>query len=231
MLGALADKILNRFGVEAARAATFGNFLRTRHIDLIVDVGANLGQFAEGTRARGYTGRVQSFEPVGKIYHALEQRATRDPKWTVTRAALGAAPGEVQINLYDNHTLNSLHALDDGTARRLSVDPTVLGTETVPMTTLDTALAGDPATAILLKIDTQGHERAVLDGAGATLARTEALLLELPVVALYEGIWSFNEALAHIDALGFTPAQFRAVNTMTDDPACAIEFDCLFRRK
>lgn len=231
MLGALASKIMNRFGVEAVRSATFGNFLRTRHIDLVVDVGGNLGQFAESVRERGYTGRIHSFEPVGKIFHSLERRAARDPKWTVTRAALGAAPGEVQINLYDNHTLNSLHALDDGNARRLAVDPTVIGTESVPMTTLDAALASDPATSILLKIDTQGHERAVLDGAGATLARASALLLELPVVPLYEGIWSFNEALAHIDALGFTPAQFRSVNTMADDPACAIEFDCLFRRK
>ncbi|KQN93050.1 hypothetical protein ASE95_10735 [Sphingomonas sp. Leaf231] len=231
MLSALANKIMNRFGVEAVRAATFGNFLRTRDIDLVVDVGANLGQFAEGVRERGFTGRLHSFEPVGKVFKALEQRAASDPKWTVTRAALGAAPGAVEINLYDNHTLNSLHALDDVTARRLAVDPTVLGTETVPMTTLDAALAGDPARSILLKIDTQGHERAVLEGAGETLARTSALLLELPVVALYEGIWTFNEALAQIDALGFTPAQFRTVNTMRDDPACAIEFDCLFRRK
>jgi FkbM family methyltransferase len=231
MLGALANKMMNRFGVEAVRAATFGNFLRTRHIDLVVDVGANLGQFAQGVRERGYGARIHSFEPVGKVFQALEQRAASDPKWTATRTALGAAPGAVVINLYDNHTLNSLHALDDGTARRLSVDPTVIGTETVPMTTLDDALANDPARSILLKIDTQGHERAVLDGATATLARTSALLLELPVVPLYESIWSFNEALAHIDALGFTPAQFRTVNTMTDDPACAIEFDCLFRRK
>ncbi len=231
MLGALANKVLNRFGIEAARAATFGNFLRTRHIDLVVDVGGNLGQFAESVRERDYTGRIHSFEPVGKVFAALEQKAARTPLWTVSRLALGAEPGEVEINLYDNHTLNSLHALDGGTAERLAVDPRVIGTEKVPIATLDSVLATDPATSILLKIDTQGHERAVLDGAQAVLARTSALLLELPVLPLYEGLWSFNEALAYIDSLGFTPAQFRTVNTMVDDPACAVEFDCLFRRK
>lgn len=231
MLGALAKTVMNRLGVEVVRAATFGNFLKTRHIDLVVDVGANLGQFAGDVRDRGYAGRIHSFEPVGKIFAALEQRVARDPQWQATRTALGAAPGEVQINLYDNHTLNSLHALDDGNARRLDVDPTVLGTETVPIATLDDLLANDPARSIFLKIDTQGHERAVLEGARAVLERTSALLLELPVLPLYEQSWSFNEALAYIDALGFTPAQFRTVNTIADDPACAIEFDCLFRRK
>ncbi|MEH3103693.1 MAG: FkbM family methyltransferase [Sphingomonas phyllosphaerae] len=231
MLNVVAKKVLNHFGVEAVRAATFKNFIATRPIDLVVDVGGNLGQFAGQVRECGYAGRIHSFEPVSNVFAALEQRAARDPNWQVSRAALGAAPGEVQINLYDNHTLNSLHALDHGVAQRLAVDPRVIGTETVPIATLDDMLADDPARSIFLKIDTQGHERAVLDGASATLARATALLLELPVVALYEGLWSFSEALAHIDALGFVPAQFRTVNTMVDDPASAVEFDCLFRRK
>ncbi|MFK3890340.1 FkbM family methyltransferase [Sphingomonas sp. NPDC079357] len=231
MLNVVAKKIFSRLGIEAVRAATFRNFIATRPIDLVVDVGGNLGQFAEHVRESGYADRIHSFEPVGKVFAALERRAARDQHWQVTRAALGAAPGEVQINLYDNHTLNSLHALDHDAAQRLAVDPRVIGTETVPIATLDDMLADDPAQSVFLKIDTQGHERAVLEGASATLARTTALLLELPVVPLYEGSWSFNEALAHIDALGFAPAQFRAVNTMADDPASAIEFDCLFRRK
>ncbi|PZQ59636.1 MAG: hypothetical protein DI544_10935 [Sphingomonas taxi] len=223
--------LLNRAGIETARKATLHHFLRTRHIDLVVDVGANLGQFVGEIRERGYKGPLHSFEPVSKVFAALEKKAARDPSWTVTRTALGAEPGEAHINLYEFDTLNSMHSIDAGSAQRLGVDPALRGVETVPVTTLDLALAGNDATSILLKIDTQGHERAVLDGAGETLKRTSALLLELPSEKLYENIWGFSEAIAHLDALGFTPAQFRAVNTMNDDPACAMEFDCLFRRK
>jgi hypothetical protein len=77
----------------------------------------------------------------------------------------------------------------------------------------------------------QGFEKPVLEGASEVLRRVHALYVELPVEHLYEGGWTFAEAIQYLDALGFTPAQFRTVNSLPDDRACAVEFDCLFRRK
>lgn len=231
MFKAVAKTLLDRVGIESVRRSTLHRFINTRAIDLVVDVGANLGQFAQGMRTRGYRGPIHSFEPVSTVYTPLAAKAARDPQWRTTRSAVGAAAGEAEIQIYRNHTLSSLHPIDAGGAATIGVDPTVVMTETIPVTTLDTALAGDRSSAIFLKIDTQGHERSVLDGAARTLEHTIGLLLELPVEHLYQGIWSFNDAIAHLDALGFVPAQFRVVNTMIDDPASAMEFDCLFRRK
>jgi hypothetical protein len=104
-------------------------------------------------------------------------------------------------------------------------------TETVPVVTLDDVLAGDPACDIFLKVDVQGFEKQVLEGAQEVLNRTVALYLELPIQHLYEGSWTFREAINFIDDLGFEPAQFRMVSSLPDDPACAVEFDSLFRRK
>jgi hypothetical protein len=77
----------------------------------------------------------------------------------------------------------------------------------------------------------QGFERQVLDGATDTLKRTLAIYLELPVEHLYDGGWTFTEAIQHLDKLGFAPAQFRTVVPLPDDHSSAFEFDCLFRRR
>ena len=229
MLSGLKTALLDRFGLEVQRRATLAHFLRTREIDLVVDVGANLGQFAQSVRSKGYHGRIHSFEPVGATFAALKPLADRDGQWTVQQTALGSAPGSAEINVLDNHALSSMLTptdlmgrYDTGGGKR---------TETVAIETLDRVLAQDPARNVFLKIDVQGLEKQVLEGARETLGRTVALYVELPIHPLYEGMWTFVEAIQHIDALGFEPAQFRMVNSLPDDPASAVEFDSLFRRK
>lgn len=229
MRKALKTRVLDTLGIEIQQSATLSNFLRTREIDLVIDAGANLGQFARSIRSKGYRGRITSFEPVQYVFNALQHRASKDPLWTVSRAGLGSTLGTANINVMGNHTLSSfrkptdlIRGYDKGTEVR---------TEQVPVVTLDHAIGNDPARSIFLKIDVQGYEKEVLQGATEILKRTIALYLELPVRHLYEGCWTFRDAIGFIDDLGFEPAQFRTVSPQANDPASAIEFDCLFRRK
>ncbi|MBY0509067.1 MAG: FkbM family methyltransferase, partial [Rhodospirillaceae bacterium] len=106
----------------------------------------------------------------------------------------------------------------------------VVRVESVAVVALDGYDVG-AAQAVFLKIDTQGYEREVLAGAGTLLKRCVGLQLELPIEHLYKDVWSFNEALAFVDNLGFVPAQIRMVNALHDDKASALEFDVIFRRK
>lgn len=229
MLAGFKSKVLDHLGMEVQRSATLANFLSTRPIDLVVDAGANLGQFAQSIRQKGYSGRIHSFEPVGYVFDALSKFVATDQKWIATKAALGAEAGTAKINVYGNHTLASILKATDLLAQYDS--DAAMMVEEVPVRTLDEVLEHDPAKHIFLKVDAQGFERQVLEGAPKTLDRTVALYLEVPIGHLYEGSWSFREAINFIDDLGFEPAQFRTVSFQPDDSASAIEFDCLFKRK
>lgn len=166
---------------------------------------------------------------MGYVFDALSKFVAKDQKWIATKAALGAEAGTAKINVYGNHTLASILKAT-GLLAQYDSDEAMM-VEEVPVRTLDEVLEHDPAKHIFLKADVQGFERQVLEGAPKTLDRAVALYLEIPIGHLYEGSWSFREAINFIDDLGLEPAQFRTVSFQPDDSASAIEFDCLFKRK
>lgn len=229
MLALCLHKILRKAGFEIQRTPSALNFLTSRGVDLVLDVGANRGQYARGLRSLGYKGAIHSFEPIKAEFDMLAARAAGDSLWQLSHCAVGATAGTATLNVSENSVFSSIHSLSP-LGVSFSRKAAVVRQETVPMVTLDSHVQTD-AQAIFLKIDTQGYERAVLAGAPILLNRCVGLQLELPVEHLYEGVWSFNEAMEFVDSLGFTPAQFRTVNALKDDRASAVEFDCIFRRK
>ena len=58
-------------------------------IDLVIDVGANNGQFGRLLRETGYEGDILSFEPVGKTFVKLRENCANDNKWRQIKLALG----------------------------------------------------------------------------------------------------------------------------------------------
>jgi hypothetical protein len=60
-----------------------------------------------------------------------------------------------------------------------------------------------PAGQLLIKVDTQGYELQVLQGATDLLPRTVAIQLELSLLPLYEGAPTFTELIAFVQSIGF----------------------------
>ena len=77
-------------------------------IDLVLDVGANTGQYALSLRRSGWRGAVASFEPLQSAYRLLARRAQKDGAWTAHRLALG-----------DRNTTKVLHVSGDSRASSL----------------------------------------------------------------------------------------------------------------
>lgn len=215
-------------GYEILRVPNLGDFLRSRNCDLLVDVGANSGQFASRLRPLGYHGPILSIEPLDDVMEELRGKASHDPSWTVKQVALGDKPGRAEINVSRNTVYSSF--LPFAELAQKFADTDITRTQSIEVETLDNVLADVPGDRPFIKIDTQGFEQQVLAGATRTLDRCVGLLLELPVEHLYEGVWSFSEAIVYLEQRGFQLAQIQPVNCRANDYAAALEFDCIFRR-
>jgi FkbM family methyltransferase len=223
--------IYRRMGVlhlGRRRVQDFIDFIQDRKIDLVIDVGANSGQFGESLRADGFRGQIISFEPIAAEFELLSRKAAKDANWQAHHCALGNVAGTATLNVSRLSVFSSIRGLS-GTARlhddRMAIDHV----EEVSVHTLDEVTAGLTG-RILVKIDTQGYERQVLEGGCQTMSKFEGIMLELPVIRVYEGQWRFHEAVRHMFDLGFVPAQIQPVGYHGQDKVSAMEFDCLFRR-
>lgn len=187
--------------------------LRKFGIDLVLDVGANKGQFASEIRQCGYANRIVSFEPLSQAHGQLLQSSAGDSMWEAyPRCALGDHNGEVEFNIAGNFESSSILPMLE-THRSAAPESAYVGKEIVPIKTLD-AVSGQylkDARAAFLKIDTQGFEWQVLDGARDTLPHIRGILVELSLVPLYEGQHLWREVIDRLEAEGFTLWAFKPV--------------------
>jgi FkbM family methyltransferase len=223
---------LRKLGVDvrkARRNPNLSDFLSDRRIDCVLDVGANVGQFGAFLRRNGYRGKITSFEPVKAVFDQLTARARADGNWDTFNFALGASPGRAIINVSKNTKFSSFRKLRESAAS-FDQSSAVETTESVEVRTLDD-VAKSMNGQMLVKVDTQGFERQVIEGGRATLPRLQGVVLELPVVSLYENSWKLPEAIEFMAGLDFVIAQLQPVNYHSKDRMSIIEYDCLFRPK
>jgi FkbM family methyltransferase len=179
--------------------------LQEQRVDLVWDVGANVGQFGSDLIAYGYQGRIVSIEPLTSAHAQLAQTSAAHPNWTVAeRCAVGDRNGELTLNIAANWQSSSLLPMTEA-HRKAAPHATFVGAETTPVRLLDQLrdryAAGVERMAI--KLDVQGYEAHVLAGATQVLAQTKLLLAEMSLVPMYEGETIFEELYRGIKAMGF----------------------------
>lgn len=184
--------------------------LEHHRIDVVLDVGANVGQYAQRLRRGGYGGRIVSFEPVSKAHLALEAAAAGDRRWEVApRLALGDNDRPVTIHVSGELDMSSV--LDFTREMSGLLDSSAyVGSEVASQARLDAVFDRHvgPGERVLLKIDTQGTEHRVLDGARGALRRIHAIQIELSIVPVYQGERPWLDTVTRLDDLGFHPALF-----------------------
>jgi FkbM family methyltransferase len=138
---------------------------------VVWDVGAHDGEWAETAHAMIPAARVTSFEILPPIADRLRAR-NLDPLWfTLENVGLSDQEGEVEISW--NRTHDSTNAITPRAGSRWfeGADVEQVSCRT---TTIDRYLATGKAPPRLLKIDTEGHDAAVLDGASGLLSGPDA---------------------------------------------------------
>lgn len=207
----------------AGRQHQYGEIVALRRfithfgIDCVIDVGANAGQYATMLRRDvRFGGTILSFEPNPAVFAALEDTARRDPRWHVHNIALSDRDGEARFNIMAADQFSSLNAPDAGLEPIFAERNRVARSVRVPCARLETILPDLPgardAGAILLKMDTQGHDAVVMAGAAGVLERMSGVQTELAVRPLYEGATDYRAMIALLADAGFVPNAMFANN-------------------
>jgi FkbM family methyltransferase len=181
-------------------------------INCVLDVGANVGGFGRRLRRAGYTGRIVSFEPLPHLARQLHKHADPDPNWRVMRYALGDEDTSMVMNVSagSGKTSSLLTASDFGKEHfsKLTEERKVEVKIRRLDGLLDEAVAGLDQPRTFLKMDTQGFDLRVFDGAGARIDDILGLQSELSNVPIYEQMPRLPEAIRTYEKAGFEATGF-----------------------
>ena len=105
-----------------------------------------------------------------------------------------------------------------------------VSTETVPIVTLDETNYAPIGANALLKIDTQGFELEVLNGAAELLKKIQGVQLEMSLTPMYEGAPSFQALHDYMSERGF---ELWGLDSVFSDPKTRrlYQVDATFFRK
>lgn len=180
----------------------FGDMAYIMHVttpgDLFVDVGANVGSYTllacAARGARGYC-----FEPVPSTYHRLLDNIALNNLFSRVVAlniGLSDCEGELAFTASENCTN---HVIAYGEAG--------VGSLTVPVCSLDSVLLEESPS--LLKIDVEGFEMPILDGAKATLGKASlhSVIIELNGSGTRYG-YDEHRIVRTMNEYGFSPYEY-----------------------
>lgn len=179
--------------------------MRHFQVDLVLDIGADTGEYVAKLRRYGYEGWVVSFEPLPSSFAELRYNAGTDPLWETANFALGERDGRAALHIAGNAHSSSLHDMRPAHVEA-APQSAYVDAEEVDVRRLDSVFGeyrGD-ARRIYVKVDVQGAEREVLAGAARVMRDIAGVQLEMSLIPLYDGQALFPELLDFMTRHGFT---------------------------
>lgn len=209
MFKKIVQTIFKKFGFQLKRfsGSDLGRrilLIKTNQINKIIDIGANIGQCTEEIRMAGFNGKIVSFEPLSDTFLKLKNNAKNDDKWQVFNCAIGNIDGKAMINVSENSVSSSINGMRSAHLKA-APESEYIRKEEIAIKKLDSVFPefyqdGDK---IMLKIDTQGFEKNVIDGAINSLDKIVLLQLEMSLIPLYENEMLFDDMLAYLKERNF----------------------------
>jgi FkbM family methyltransferase len=153
------ENLLRQFGASAGDMAGVGAG------DVVIDIGANIGEFSLACCQRG--ARVLAFEPDPDVLGALKANTARQDAITTFALALWHSEGELEFFRKGESADSSL--IDNGSTSKVKVRACRL--DSIDVVTQVPRIK-------LLKCDAEGAEPEVLSGATGVLPRIEWLAID-----------------------------------------------------
>jgi FkbM family methyltransferase len=239
----LIDFVERRFNCRVVHPDNVGSvfeeehlkkFLQDFEVDCVFDVGANEGQYARRLRDKcGFAGKIISFEPSPAVAQILKTNAASDPNWFVEPVGLDSEVRELTFNVMAGSQFSSFHEASNNLDLVIFENKTKIR-EAIKVKTSTVDLAIEKYASLFeikrpfLKMDTQGHDVAVISGAGKYLDHFVGLQSELAIKAIYKGSPSFDQTISIYRKKGFDLSAF-VPNNFGHFPQL-IEIDCIMYR-
>ena len=168
---------------------------------MLLDAGANKGQFSLAFRVLHPTALICAFEPLPKAADIFDQIFAGDESASLQRVALADADGSAIFHVADRSDSSSL--LKPGRGQERAFDVRAASAIEVPIKRLDDCIdISNLPRPILLKVDVQGGELGVFDGCDQ-LGEIDFIYVELSFVELYDEQPLFSDVITYLGGRGF----------------------------
>lgn len=204
-------------------------------IDCVIDVGANYGQFAEQILQSGFRNKIISFEPQKEVFEKLKQKAKAFDNWDVYQFGVSTETGTKNLNIYQGNQFSSFHEPLDGVPVSHTDKLELNKTQATELVRLDEFFEHKYPKFIarqnkmLLKTDTQGHDKEVIKSCTTILGQIEVITTELSVVPIYDSVPDWTEMVMFLRERGFIPMGLFSINNGAKNFG-SIEMDGIFVR-
>jgi FkbM family methyltransferase len=181
-------------------------WLKQDNIRTIFDVGANEGQFAKLARAVFPSAKIYSFEPLPDCFEKLKTALPGDPGFFPMNIAAGSSESVLEFFRSVHSPSSSFLQMEDAHKEAFPESSEGQVREAIPVkvNTLDNIYGSvKPEKNILLKIDVQGFEKEVLQGAADMMKEVKVVIMEMSFVKLYTGQPLFHDVYMIMYERGF----------------------------
>jgi len=220
------------FGLDIRRIPPFESYawLREWQIRTILDIGANVGQFASQIHRVLPDAMIYSFEPLEDCYNQLIGKMGHLPGFQAFNLALGDRNGREQIYRNDYTPSSSLLPVDDLLRQSFPFAAHATAQEIQIRRLDDVARELALAEPILIKIDVQGTEDKVILGGGNVFAKASILIVEMSFATLYKGQALFDTVYDLLREKGFIHMGIEGIIRNPKDGR-VLQCDSLFVRR
>ena len=218
----IIKKFFNSLGYKITKSNSHLDFdeILSKHLNpqpIVFDVGANNGQSIIRFNKLFDKPIIHSFEPVKKEYDKILKTFGDKENLFINNIALGEKKEKKNFNITANTANSSFNQINQGTkwletrSKEFNTSEKSFVTETqqVQVDTLDNYLNQNNINKIdLLKIDTQGYEDKVLEGAVNTIKNNKIGIIITEII--FDDVYSKSFAFSDIEKY-ILPHNFRMV--------------------